>query len=183
MARVTPLRAGNGHGAPLGALISPDAALRVRAIVDDALAKGAVLATGGEMTGHGIQPAVLDRVAPGMRLYDEEAFGPVAGVIRVGDAEEALAIANDTAFGLVASVFSRDIARATAMLRRIETGIGHVNGSTVHDDPAMPFGGVKASGWGRFGGQAALHEFTETQWIAIHATAPGAPGQKGGERP
>ncbi|MCB1333093.1 MAG: aldehyde dehydrogenase family protein [Roseivivax sp.] len=164
-----------GGAASLGALISPAAAVRLRAMIEDALAKGAELVTGGALSGGGLQPTVLDRIAPGMRLYSEEAFGPVCGVIRVGDREEALAIANDTDFGLVASVFSRDEAAAEAMLRQIETGIGHVNGSTVFDDPTMPFGGVKASGYGRFGGTEALHEFTECQLIAIHpaATASG----------
>ncbi len=162
------LRFAPDQPSPLGALISPAAAVRVRAMIDDAVSKGAVLVTGGELSGGGLQPAVLDRVAPGMMLYEEEAFGPVTGVIRVADAEEALAIANDTDFGLVASVFSRDTKAARDMLYQIETGIGHVNGSTVFDDPRLPFGGVKASGYGRFGGRDAVAEFTECQWIAIH---------------
>jgi acyl-CoA reductase-like NAD-dependent aldehyde dehydrogenase len=162
------LRFAPGQPSPLGALISPAAAVRVRAMIDDAVSKGAVLVTGGELSGGGLQPAVLDRVAPGMMLYDDEAFGPVTGVIRVADAEEALAIANDTEFGLVASVFSRDTKAAQDMLFQIETGIGHVNGSTVYDDPRLPFGGVKASGHGRFGGRDAVAEFTECQWIALH---------------
>ena len=158
---------GSGPG-PLGALISPSAAMRVRALIDDALSKGARLVSGGELTGGGIQPALLDEVSQGMRLYAEEAFGPVVGITRVSGPEEALSVANDTEFGLVTSVFSRDTDAATEMLRRIDVGIGHVNGSTVFDDPRMPFGGVKASGYGRFGGREAVHEFTECQWIAIH---------------
>ncbi|PRY81308.1 aldehyde dehydrogenase family protein [Marivita geojedonensis] len=165
------LRFEPGQPGPLGALISPAAAVRLRAMINDALSKGAELITGGELSGGGIQPAVLDRVAPGMMFYDEEAFGPITGIIRVADAEEALALANDTDFGLVASVFSRDTEAARDMLCQIETGIGHVNGSTVYDDPRLPFGGVKASGYGRFGGRDAVHEFTECQWIAIHDTA------------
>ncbi|MDH3264845.1 MAG: aldehyde dehydrogenase family protein, partial [Paracoccaceae bacterium] len=159
--------------APLGTLISAAAAVRVRSMVDDALGKGAVLITGGEHSDVGLQPTILDRVVPGMRLYSEEAFGPIAGIVHVGDRDEALAIANDTDFGLVASVFSADTDAALALLQDIETGIGHVNGSTVFDDPAMPFGGVKDSGYGRFGGTEALGEFTECQWIAIHDTAEG----------
>ncbi|MCI5111946.1 MAG: aldehyde dehydrogenase family protein [Marivita sp.] len=162
------LRFAPGNPSPLGALIGPSAAVRIRAMIDEAVSKGAVLVTGGELSGGGLQPAVLDRVAPGMMLYDQEAFGPVTGVIRVADAEEALAIANDTEFGLVASVFSRDTDAARDMLCQIETGIGHVNGSTVYDDPRLPFGGVKASGYGRFGGRDAVAEFTECQWMAIH---------------
>ncbi len=176
--QVGKLRFTPGAPPPLGALISPSAAVRIRALIDDALGKGARLVCGGELAGGGLQPAVLDEVAPGMRLFSEEAFGPVAGITRVGSREEALSVANDTDFGLVAAVFSADEAAATDMLRRIEVGIGHVNGSTVFDDPRMPFGGVKASGYGRFGGRDALHEFTECQWIAIHGQQKGdLPGQ------
>lgn len=163
------LRFRAGHQ-PLGALISSNAAIRIGSMIDDAVSRGAKLVTGGELAGGGVQPTVVDHVTPGMRIFDEEAFGPVVGVIRVHDADEALAVANDTEFGLVASVFTRDTARAARMLEDIETGIGHINGSTVFDDPAMPFGGVKASGYGRFGGLEAIREFTECQWIAIHDT-------------
>ena len=162
------LRFTPGQAAPLGTLISPAAAMRLRAMIDDAVAKGARVATGGELAWGGLQPTIVDRLAPGMQLYSNEAFGPIAGVVRVGDRDEALAIANDTEFGLVASVFSADEDAALALLQKIETGIGHVNGSTVYDDPGMPFGGVKSSGYGRVGGGAAIHEFTESQWIAIH---------------
>ncbi|MBD3679978.1 MAG: aldehyde dehydrogenase [Rhodobacteraceae bacterium] len=157
----------SGNGAPLGHLISAQAALRLRGLIDDAVAKGAQLLTGGEVFNTTMQPAILDHVSPGMRLYSEECFGPVAGVIRVADAEEGLSVANDTEFGLACSVFSADAERATELLRNIECGIGHVNGSTVYDDPQMPFGGVKDSGYGRFGGQAALEEFTEIQWLTV----------------
>ncbi len=158
-----------GRDSPLGRLVSPNAALRLRGLVDDALAKGAALVTGGEVFNTVMQPTVLDRVSPGMRLFGEEAFGPVAAVVRVADEEEAASVANDTEFGLVASVFSRDTERATRLVRRLECGIGHVNGSTVFDDPRMPFGGVKASGYGRFGGRDAIHEFTERQWITVRS--------------
>jgi acyl-CoA reductase-like NAD-dependent aldehyde dehydrogenase len=81
--------------------------------------------------------------------------------------EEAIRVANDTEYGLSASVFGRDIARALQVAKRIESGICHINGATVHDEAQMPFGGVKASGWGRFGGRAALEEFTELRWITV----------------
>lgn len=150
-----------------GALVSPGAAVRLRGMVDDAVARGARLVTGGDSFGAMLQPTVLDRVSPGMRIYSEEAFGPIVGIVRVGDAEEALSLANDTDYGLVVSIFSRDEARAADMLRQIETGIGHVNCSTVFDDPEMPFGGVKASGYGRFGGREAIDEFTECQVLHL----------------
>ncbi len=152
-----------------GCLISPQAALRLRGLVDDALAKGAVLVTGGEVFNTMMQPTILDDVTPDMRIYFEEGFGPVAAIIRVADAEEALSAANDTEFGLAASVFSRDIEAASHLARQIECGIVHVNGSTVFDDPRMPFGGVKASGYGRFGGREAIHEFTELQWMTVRS--------------
>ena len=169
------LRFDPGTGrSPLGTLISAQAPLRIRGLIDDAVAKGATLVTGGEVQGTRIQPAVLDHVAPGMRIYAEEAFGPVAAVIRVGDAEEALSVGNDTDFGLVASIFDRDADRALSFARALDCGIVHVNGSTVYDDPMMPFGGVKASGYGRFGGRAAIEQFTEIQWIAIRKDQDGA---------
>ena len=102
-----------------------------------------------------------------MRIYGEESFGPVVTVVRVGSAEEAIRVANDTEYGLAAAVFGRDIARALAVARRIESGICHINAPTVHDEPQMPFGGMKASGYGRFGGKAAIDEFTELRWVTI----------------
>ena len=91
----------------------------------------------------------------------------MAAIIRVGGVEEAVRVANDSEYGLAAAVFGRDIDRALSVARRLETGICHVNGPTVHDEAQMPFGGVKASGYGRFGGAAAIHEFTELRWITI----------------
>ena len=102
-----------------------------------------------------------------MRIYGEESFGPVVTVVRVGSAEEAIRVANDTEYGLAAAVFGRDLARALAVARRIESGICHINAPTVHDEPQMPFGGMKASGYGRFGGKAAIDEFTELRWVTI----------------
>lgn len=156
----------------LGPMISREAVVRVRGLVDDALSKGARLIVGG---GNGdqttMQPTVLDRVTPAMRIYYEESFGPVAAVIRVENIEEAISVANDTEYGLAASVFSRDTARAMAVARRIESGICHINAPTIHDEPQMPFGGMKASGYGRFGGEAGVREFTELRWLSVHETA------------
>jgi vanillin dehydrogenase len=150
---------------PLGRLIGPEAVLRLRGLVEDALHKGAVLVTGGESAGSLMQPTILDHVAYGMRIYEEEIFGPVVGMIRVADAEEAVTVANDTEYGLAAAVFARDLPRARTVARRLEAGAVHINGCTVCDDPAMPYGGVKASGYGRFGGRAVIDEFTEIQWL------------------
>ena len=110
---------------------------------------------------------ILDRVTPAMRRYSEESFGPVVCVVRVGSVDEAVRVANDTEYGLAAAVFGRDIGRALEVAKRIESGMCHINGPTVNDEAQMPFGGTKASGYGRFGGKAAIDEFTEQRWITI----------------
>jgi acyl-CoA reductase-like NAD-dependent aldehyde dehydrogenase len=151
----------------LGAMISQQAVQRVRAMIDDAVGKGANLALAGRQEGVFVDPVILDRVSPGMRVYDEECFGPMASIIRISGDDEAITVANDTEYGLAAAVFSRDVPRALAVARRIETGICHINGATIQDEPQMPFGGVKASGYGRFGGRAGIEAFTELRWITI----------------
>ena len=117
-----------------------------------------------------LQPTVVDRVTSTMRIYSEESFGPVVTVVRVGGTDEAVRVANDTEYGLSAAVFGRDIGRALSVARRIESGICHINAATVHDEAQMPFGGVKASGYGRFGGKAAINEFTDLRWITVQTT-------------
>ena len=136
-------------------------------LVKDATGRGARLVCGGEVSGTLFQPTILDRVTPDMRIYREESFGPVVVLIGVNDDEEAIRAANDTDYGLAAAVFSKNIDRAYAVAERIESGICHINGPTVSDEPQMPFGGVKQSGIGRFGGRAGIAEFTELRWITI----------------
>jgi acyl-CoA reductase-like NAD-dependent aldehyde dehydrogenase len=102
-----------------------------------------------------------------MDIYSVESFGPVVAVIRAKDEEDAIGLANDSEYGLSASVFTRDTARGLRVARQIRSGICHVNGPTVHDEPQMPFGGVGASGYGRFGGKAGIDSFTELRWITI----------------
>ena len=157
---------------PLGAVVSQASVEHVNALIADAVSKGARIVAGGPAKGLLMDATVLDGVTPGMRIYSEESFGPVVAVIRARDEEDALRIANDSEYGLSASVFSRDIARALRIVKRIRTGICHVNGATVHDEAQMPFGGVKASGYGRFGGRAGIAEFTDLRWITIE-TLPG----------
>jgi benzaldehyde dehydrogenase (NAD) len=105
-----------------------------------------------------------------MPLFREESFGPQVSITRVNSVDEAVRLANDTDYGLAASVFTRDLAKGLDVAKRIESGICHINGPTVHDEAQMPFGGMKASGYGRFGGKAAVDQFTETRWITIQTT-------------
>jgi acyl-CoA reductase-like NAD-dependent aldehyde dehydrogenase len=167
-ARAASLPAGDPRGhVVLGSLVNPEAAHKMQAFIDDALAKGATLAAGGKIEGSVVSATLLDNVKEGMRSFDEESFGPVKPVIRVKDEEEALKIANDTEYGLSASIYSRDVKRAMELASRLESGICHINGPTVADEAQMPFGGVKGSGYGRFGGKAAIAEFTDLRWITI----------------
>jgi acyl-CoA reductase-like NAD-dependent aldehyde dehydrogenase len=159
----------------IGPLINKGAIERVQALVDDALAKGAKMLCGGKSQGPCYAPTVLFGVTPEMRVYHEESFGPLASIVIVANAEEALRVANDTEYGLSSAVFSRDVNKAMKLAERLETGMCHINGATVHDEPQMPFGGVKDSGWGRFGGKAALEEFTELRWMTIRRTPTNYP--------
>lgn len=157
---------------PLGAVVDLKTVKHVQALVADAVAAGAKLATGGDADGVLMPAHVVDGVTPAMKLFREESFGPVVAVVRAKDEDDAVALANDTEYGLSAAVFTRDIARGLRVARRIESGICHVNGPTVHDEAQMPFGGTKASGYGRFGGAAGIDAFTELRWITIE-TQPG----------
>ena len=153
--------------AVLGSMVDAKSAARVSELIRDAVEKGAQITAGGQGEGTLIPATVLDRVTPSMRIYAEESFGPVVIVVRVNGDDEALRVANDTEYGLSAAIFSRDIARAWGLARRVESGICHINGPTVHDEPQMPFGGVKASGYGRFGGKAGIDAFTTLRWITV----------------
>lgn len=151
----------------LGSMVDAKSASRVAELIKDAVQKGASVTAGGGGHGTLMHATVIDRVAPSMRIYAEESFGPVVTIVRVKGDEEALRTANDTEYGLSAAVFSRDIARAWKVAGRVNSGICHINGPTVHDEPQMPFGGVKASGYGRFGGRAGIDEFTILRWITV----------------
>lgn len=167
-AKASSLPAGDPRGhVVLGSLVNPEAAKKMEAFIADAINKGASLVAGGKVTGSVVEATLLDGVKPGMRSYDEESFGPVKPVVRVKDEDEAIRVANDTEYGLSAAIYSRDIKRAMSVAQRIQSGICHINGPTVGDEAQMPFGGVKDSGYGRFGGKAAIAEFTDLRWITI----------------
>ncbi|MFN5722968.1 MAG: aldehyde dehydrogenase [Betaproteobacteria bacterium] len=154
----------------LGSVIGMSTVEHCNALIDDALAKGAKLLCGGKADNTLMPATLLDRVTPQMRIYHEETFGPVKAIVRVKGVEEAIACANDNEYGLSAAVFGRDVARAFNVARRIDSGICHINAPTVHDEAQMPFGGVKGSGLGRFGGKAGIAEFTELRWITMQTT-------------
>lgn len=166
--RVAALPAGDPRGpVVLGSMINEDAAIRMEVLVADALERGATLRAGGTRAGTIVAATLLDNVDSTMRIYHDESFGPVKPVIRVNGDDEAVRVANDTEYGLASAVFSRDVQRALGVSSRIESGICHINGPTVGDEAQMPFGGVKGSGYGRFGGKAAVSEFTDLRWVTI----------------
>ncbi len=156
--------------AVLGSVVDMSTVERCNALIDDALARGASLVCGGKADNTLMPATLLDHVTASMRIFHDESFGPVKPIVRVKGIEAAIACANDNEYGLSAAVFGRDVARAMNVARRIESGICHVNGPTVHDEAQMPFGGVKGSGYGRFGGKAGVHEFTELRWISVQTT-------------
>jgi acyl-CoA reductase-like NAD-dependent aldehyde dehydrogenase len=157
---------------PLGAVVSRASVDHVMSLITDAIGNGAVQVNGGEAMGVLMPAHVIDKVTPQMKLFRDESFGPVVAVIRARDEAHAIELANDTEYGLSAAVFTRDAARGLRVAKQIKSGICHINGPTVHDEAQMPFGGVRSSGYGRFGGRAGIDAFTELRWITIE-TEPG----------
>jgi acyl-CoA reductase-like NAD-dependent aldehyde dehydrogenase len=155
----------------IGPLITEDALAAVKTRVDDAVAKGARVLAGGESEGSVYQATLVADVPADSELARMETFGPVAAIDVVGSAEEAVERANDTTYGLSAGIITSDPDRGLALAQQIESGIVHVNDQTVADEPQMPFGGVKGSGFGRFGGTAAINEFTDVHWVTVRSGA------------
>lgn len=151
----------------LGSLVTLAAAEKMDALIADAIAKGGKVIAGGQRNGTIVEATLIDNVTPDMRIYSEESFGPVKPIIRVSSDQEAIDVANDTAYGLSAAVYGSNIQRALAVADQIQSGICHINGPTVADEAQMPFGGVKDSGYGRFGGKAAIDAFTSVRWVTI----------------
>jgi len=172
VAKVKTIRAGNPleSDAPLGVLESLKVAERIGKLIEDAREKGANLPLGLDIEGAIMQPTIVVDVTKEMQIYAEESFGPVCTVQRFKTVDDAVELANDSEFGLSAAVFSQDLAQALAVAKRIESGICHINGATVHDEAQMPFGGVKQSGYGRFGSKVSVAEFTELRWVTIQTS-------------
>lgn len=165
--------AGLKHGDPrdpatiIGPLIRARQCPFIKGHLDDAVAKGARIATGGDYEGQVFQPTVLADVTPEMSAFRTELFGPVATVTRADNADQALELANDSSYGLSSAVLTNDLQQALRFAEELEAGMVHINGPTVHDEPHIPFGGVKDSGSGREGGRWSMEEMTETKWITI----------------
>ena len=169
--RMAALTLGRGidAGVDVGPLVEEKQRAKVAELVDDAVAKGARVVTGGSaVPGEGwfYQPTVLTNVSGDALLCREEIFGPVAAIVPFADEEEAIRLANDTEYGLVAYVFTRDFARAVRVYEALETGMVGINQGIV-SNPAAPFGGVKASGFGREGGFEGIDEYLETKYVGF----------------
>ncbi len=170
--RVAALPVGNPNEGEfvLGSVVGTPTVQRVQRLIAEAVKQGAKVLCGGDAKGTIMPGVVVDHVTPAMALFREESFGPQVSITRVDSVDEAVRFANDSEYGLSAAVFTRDLARGIDVAKRIDSGICHINGPTVHDEPQMPFGGVKSSGYGRFGGKAGVDAFTELRWITLQTT-------------
>ncbi len=151
----------------IGPIINRQQLNDIKKSVDAAIRDGAKVLCGAKIEGPCYYPTVLTNVKPGTPFCYEETFGPVVSIVEAEDVEQAISIANETPYGLSAAVITGDFSKGLAVAERIESGIVHINDQTVHDEPQVPFGGIKDSGWGRFGGRAGLEEFTELRWISM----------------
>jgi acyl-CoA reductase-like NAD-dependent aldehyde dehydrogenase len=160
-------------GTLIGPIISERQRERVRRHIADAVAKGARIETGGKWVGNRCMPTILTGVRTGMECYYEETFGPVTAVYPVESADAALAIANDTSYGLSAAVYTRNLDEAMRLSKAIHAGMVHINAPSLHDEPQVPFGGVGDSGMGREGTVTDIDHCTEWKWVTVQL--PGSP--------
>jgi len=169
VAKVKSFNVGDPREMPnvIGPIINQRQLDKIHSQVTDAVDQGAQLLAGGSYEGLFYQPTVLTGVTPGMRVYQEETFGPVAPIITVNGVDEAVAVANDSEYGLSAGIITRDEEQGLAVANRLQTGMAHINDSSVNDEPHVPFGGMKNSGIGRHGGKASVEAFTELRWLTL----------------
>ena len=177
-AKATHLPVGNGATGQvaLGPLIDAKQRDRVHAMVQDSVKAGATLEAGGTFDGLFYRPTVLSGVKPGMRVFDEETFGPVANIVTYKTDEEAIALANHNTGSLSSAVISKSVGRAMAVGQQLKSGMVHINDQTVNDDCVNPFGGPGIAGNGSsVGGPADLEEYTQWQWVTVKDQAPAYP--------
>ena len=158
----------------VGPLVREDDAERVEKWLQEAVAQGAALVTGGKRDGSVIRPAILDNVRPEMRVSRNELFGPAVAVTAFGDIDEAIRHANDTKYGLSAGIFTRDVDRAMHFAREVDSGNVHINWSSTWRADLMPYGGLKGSGLGKEGPKYAVREMTEEKMVVMHLGNPGS---------
>ncbi|MEM1174557.1 MAG: aldehyde dehydrogenase family protein [Pseudomonadota bacterium] len=151
----------------IGPIISERQRKRVRSHIEDARQKGATVVAGGEWDGNRCQPTILTGVTPEMTVYAEETFGPVVSIYPISSLDEAIERSNDSNFGLSAAIYTQDINDAMRYVAEVESGMVHVNGSSLHDEPHVPFGGIKDSGYGREGTEEDIEAMTEWKWVTI----------------
>lgn len=151
----------------IGPLIRSSQCQMIDRKIKEAVASGARVLTGGTYEGNFYQPTVVADVAPNMAAFQDELFGPVAAVSRADNADHALALANNSSYGLSSAVLTNNLQLAMRFALELEAGMVHLNGPTVHDEPTVPFGGVKDSGSGREGGRWSVEEMTEVKWVTI----------------
>ncbi|MCJ1287282.1 hypothetical protein MMC26_006630 [Xylographa opegraphella] len=155
---------------PAPVLVSPAGVQKNRALVSDALSKGAQLTVGSlddspSDSNTRMRPIVVSHVSPAMDIYRTESFGPTVSLFAVDSDEAAVALANDTEYGLTCAVFTEDLRRGLSVARRVESGAVHINSMTIHDEPNLPHGGVKRSGFGRFNAAAGFEEFLRSKTV------------------
>ena len=169
LARAAKLKTGhvNDKSNTIGPMVNSRQAHRVKALIDDAVAKGAQVDLGGNAWDNFVEPTVLSKINNNMDIWHDETFGPVVMVCPFRTEDEAIALNNDTEYGLTAAVWTADEGRALRLAGQLETGMVHVNDQNINDEPQVPFGGVKASGVGRYGGRWSLEAFTELRWITL----------------
>ncbi|MEC7290851.1 MAG: aldehyde dehydrogenase [Pseudomonadota bacterium] len=169
-ARVSALKTGRpeDEGTQIGGLVDLRTVEHVNELVDDGQSHGADIVLRGTADGAVMSPSIVNQVTQSMKIWSDESFGPVVCIAHAEDDEHAIELANDTEYGLSASVYASDINRAMNVAQKIESGICHINGPTVFDEAQMPFGGVKSSGYGRFGGVYGINEFTDIRWVTIN---------------
>ncbi|MFB6672516.1 aldehyde dehydrogenase family protein [Streptomyces sp. NPDC056390] len=169
VAKVRSLKVGDPRdpSTVIGPVINSNQAEAVSGVVDQALAEGATALLHGKTVGNLVEPSILTGLPADSPVLRQEIFGPVALLIPFDGDEEAVAVANDTPYGLSGAVHTRDVERGVAFARRIDTGMIHVNDGTVHDEPLVAFGGEKRSGLGRLNGEATVEAFTTQKWISV----------------